>query len=48
MIAYLSGGMEKAPDLGKVWRKEISNWLYSELGHKVFNPVEEQYKVLTN
>ena len=48
MIAYLSGGMEKAPDLGKVWRKEISIWLYSELGHKVFNPVEEQYKVLTN
>ena len=34
MKAYLSGGMENAPDLGRAWRADISRWLSDELGHE--------------
>lgn len=47
MYAYLAGAMEHAPDLGATWRKEISEFLISELGHRVFNPCVEQNHVLT-
>jgi len=47
MYAYLAGAMEHAPDLGAAWRKEISEFLVSELGHQVFNPCVEQSRVLT-
>ncbi|MBF89926.1 MAG: hypothetical protein CMG75_09820 [Candidatus Marinimicrobia bacterium] len=47
MIAYLSGGMENAPNMGSIWRDEISHWLDAELGHDVFNPVVHQFEVLT-
>jgi len=47
MYAYLAGAMEHAPDLGAAWRKEISEFLISELGHRVFNPCVEQINVLT-
>ncbi len=41
MIAYLSGAMEYANDEGAGWRKELTNWLRTELKHDVINPVEE-------
>ena len=47
MKAYLSGGMENAPELGRAWREDLTEWLSAELGHGVFNPVEVQYKVLS-
>lgn len=47
MYVYLAGAMEHAPDLGAAWRKEISEFLTSELGHRVFNPCVEQNHVLT-
>lgn len=47
MKAYLSGGMENAPALGRAWREDISQWLASQLGHTVFNPVKVQHDVLT-
>ena len=47
MKAYLSGGMENAPELGRAWREDLTDWLSAELGHSVFNPVEVQYKVLS-
>jgi hypothetical protein len=47
MYAYLAGAMEHAPDLGAAWRKEIAEFLISELGHQVFNPCIEQTLVLT-
>ncbi len=47
MKAYLSGGMENAPELGRAWREDLTDWLSVELGHSVFNPVEVQYKVLS-
>ncbi|MEE2877091.1 MAG: hypothetical protein VX822_04880 [Candidatus Neomarinimicrobiota bacterium] len=48
MRAYLSGGMENAPELGRAWREELTTWLSDALGHSVFNPVEVQHKVLTD
>ena len=47
MHVYLAGAMEHAPDLGAAWRNEISQFLTSELGHRVFNPCVEQTHVLT-
>lgn len=47
MVAYLAGAMEHAPDLGAAWRKDISEFLITELGHQVFNPCIEQIRVLT-
>ena len=41
MIAYLSGGMEYAPESGSAWRNEISDWLSVNLDHSVINPVIE-------
>ncbi|MGB9772644.1 MAG: hypothetical protein ACP5JH_02060 [Bacteroidota bacterium] len=38
MRAYLSGGMEHAPNHGASWRKELEEWIRSHLGHEVFNP----------
>jgi hypothetical protein len=48
MYVYLAGAMEHAPDLGAAWRNEISEFLTSELGHRVFNPCVEQTHVLTS
>ena len=47
MRAYLSGGMENAPDLGRAWREELTEWLSLELGHNVFNPVEVQHRLMS-
>ena len=47
MKAYLSGGMENAPELGRAWRDEMTAWLNNQLGHTVFNPVEVQNGILT-
>mgnify|MGYP003316044636 CR=1 FL=1 len=47
MKAYLSGGMENAPELGRAWRDEMTAWLNNQLGHTVFNPVEIQNETLT-
>lgn len=44
--AYLSGGMEYAPNEGADWRKEMSVWLDGMLGHVAFNPNEESKKLL--
>ncbi len=38
MNVYLSGGMEYADGEGIHWRREIQEWLESNLHHRVFNP----------
>ena len=48
MKAYLSGGMENAPELGRAWRDEMTVWLKDKLGHTVFNPVVIQNETLTD
>ena len=39
MIAYLSGAIENAPNDGKKWRLDMSNWLKNNLSHSSINPV---------
>lgn len=46
MIAYLSGAMEYAPNEGRDWRDEITEWLKIKLNHLVVNPVEETAKLV--
>ena len=46
MIVYLSGAMEFAEDEGADWRKDLSNWLENNLGHKVFDPVVNSKKLI--
>lgn len=41
MRAYLSGGMEYAANDGGDWRKELEQFLVTELHHEVFNPTEK-------
>ncbi|MFQ6611489.1 MAG: hypothetical protein ACE5D2_00095 [Fidelibacterota bacterium] len=41
MIAYLSGAMEFAQQEGANWRESLTQWLRTELGHSVYNPVLE-------
>ncbi len=43
---YLSGGMEYAKGEGQDWRREIEEWITTELGHSVFNPNNESEKYL--
>src|ERR1041384_158611 len=38
MRAYLSGGMEYAAGEGVHWRRELQQWLETNLRHEVFNP----------
>ena len=47
MKAYLSGAIENASDEGKEWRDEISEWLSSEINHKVFNPLDVEKTLMT-
>ena len=46
MIVYLSGAMEFAEDEGANWRKDLSNWLDINLGHKAFDPVVNSKKLI--
>jgi hypothetical protein len=48
MIAYLSGAMEYADDEGEGWRKNLTEWLTSNLDHSVINPVEESRLIISN
>ena len=46
MIAYLSGAMEFADDEGSGWRKDLTKWLYDNLGHEVYDPVIQSAKLI--
>ena len=46
MIAYLSGPIENAENDGVDWRNMMTEWLSSNLNHKVFNPVEETKSII--
>jgi hypothetical protein len=47
MLAYLAGGIEYAPDLGRGWRREIGIFVGQRLGHEVYDPAEDERKSLT-
>ena len=46
MIAYLSGPIENAENDGLDWRNMMTEWLSSNLNHKVFNPVKETKSII--
>lgn len=47
MLAYLSGAIEYAPDLGKSWRAQITPFLQA-LGHEVYDPAQDEKKNLSD
>ncbi len=47
MLAYLCGPIEFAADGGKLWRRKLAPFLRDELGHRVYDPAEDEKKNLT-
>jgi nucleoside 2-deoxyribosyltransferase len=48
MLAYLSGPIEFASDGGRLWRRKLAPFLCEELGHRVYDPAEDEKKNLTD
>ena len=48
MLAYLCGPNEFAADGGKMWRRKLTPFLHNELGHRVYDPAEDEKKSLTD
>lgn len=44
---YLAGAIEKAPDGGVAWRRELTRFLRDELGHVVHDPTVHESHALT-
>jgi len=47
MLAYLSGPIEFAGEAGKEWRRALAPFLRERLGHRVYDPAEDEKKNLT-
>jgi nucleoside 2-deoxyribosyltransferase len=47
MLAYLCGPMEFASDRGRMWRRKLTPFLVEQLGHRIYDPVEDERKSLT-
>ncbi len=48
MLAYLCGPIEFASDGGKLWRRKLTPFLREQLGHRVYDPAEDEKKSLTD
>ena len=48
MLAYLSGPIEYAEDGGKLWRRKLAPYLREQLGHRVYDPAEDEKKNLSD
>ena len=48
MLAYLCGPIEFAADGGKLWRRKLTQFLREKLGHRVYDPAEDEKKNLTD
>jgi hypothetical protein len=48
MLAYLCGPIEFASDGGKMWRRKLTPFLREDLGHRVYDPAEDEKKNLTD
>lgn len=48
MLAYLCGPIEFAQDGGKLWRRKLLPFLRDHLGHRVYDPAEDERKNLTD
>ena len=47
MLAYLCGPIEFASDAGRMWRRKLGPFLRDTLGHRVYDPAEDEKKSLT-
>ncbi len=47
MLAYLCGPIEFAAEGGRMWRRKLSPFLTEELGHRVYDPAEDEKKNLS-
>jgi hypothetical protein len=47
MLAYLCGPIEFAEDGGRLWRRKLAPFLRDQLGHRVYDPAEDEKKNLT-
>jgi len=47
MLAFLCGGMEYVQDGGRGWREHLRLWINQELGHRVFDPIIEAQRILS-
>ncbi len=48
MWVYLSGSIEFADDGGRAWRRDLTPFLAGTLGHRVYDPAEDEKKNLTD
>jgi nucleoside 2-deoxyribosyltransferase len=48
MLAYLCGPIEFSADGGKMWRRKLAPFLSNDLGHRVYDPAEDEKKNLTD
>ncbi len=48
MLAYLCGPIEFAPEGGKMWRRKLTPFLHNDLGHRVYDPAQDEKKNLTD
>jgi len=48
MLAYLCGPIEFSADGGKLWRRKLAPFLSQDLGHRVYDPAEDEKKNLTD
>jgi nucleoside 2-deoxyribosyltransferase len=47
MLAYLCGPIEFTEDGGRLWRHKLAPFLRDQLGHRVYDPAEDEMKNLT-
>lgn len=47
MLVYLCGPIEFTSDGGRLWRRKLTPFLRDELGHRVYDPAEDERKSLT-
>ncbi|HXZ13114.1 MAG TPA: hypothetical protein VEG64_12040 [Candidatus Sulfotelmatobacter sp.] len=48
MLGYLCGPIEFAEDGGKLWRRKLTPFLREYLGHRVYDPAEDERKNLSD
>jgi nucleoside 2-deoxyribosyltransferase len=48
MLAYLCGPIEFAENGGKLWRRKLAPFLREQLGHRLYDPAEDEKKNLTD
>jgi nucleoside 2-deoxyribosyltransferase len=48
MLVYLCGPIEFSQDGGRLWRRKLTPFLRDTLGHRVYDPAEDEKKNLTD